>query len=173
MTSPADTTEDHFLQHAPYRDASRPVVERIADLLGRMTAAEKAAQLVSPFGAMVDTRTPPDTGWGIVTAGLCSMRMPPRETARLANELQRVHVEKTRLGIPVLFAEEALVGFKVRDATMFPEAIAQASTWNPDLVERMSATIGAQMVSVGPTGAVTSGRCRSGPALGTGERDIR
>ncbi len=155
MTSPADTTEDHFLQHAPYRDASRPVVERIADLLGRMTAAEKAAQLVSPFGAMVDTRTPPDTGWGIVTAGLCSMRMPPRETARLANELQRVHVEKTRLGIPVLFAEEALVGFKVRDATMFPEAIAQASTWNPDLVERMSATIGAQMVSVGARQALS------------------
>lgn len=155
MTSSSATTEERPPQDAPYRDASRPINERINDLLGRMTPAEKAAQLVSPFGSMVDTRTPPATGWGVVTASLCSLHMPPRETARLANNLQRTHVEDTRLGIPVLFAEEALVGFKVRDATMFPEAIAQASTWNPDLIERMGATIGAQMVAVGARQALS------------------
>ncbi len=155
MTSSSATTEDRPPQDAPYRDASRPITERINDLLGRMTPAEKAAQLVSPFGSMVDTRTPPPTGWGVVTASLCSLHMPPRETARLANDLQRTHIEETRLGIPVLFAEEALVGFKVRDATMFPEAIAQASTWNPDLIERMGATIGTQMVALGARQALS------------------
>ena len=155
MTPSSDTTAMQPPDDAPYRDASREVEERVADLLSRMTISEKAAQLVSPFGSMVDTRTPPETGWGVVTASLCSLRMPPRETARLANNLQRMHVEDTRLGIPVLFAEEALVGFKVRDATMFPEAIAQASTWNPALIERMGAAIGGQMVTVGARQALS------------------
>ena len=155
MTSSSATAGARPPQDSPYRNASLPIAERVADLLSRMTPAEKAAQLVSPFGSMVDTRIPPATGWGVVTASLCSLHMPPRETARLANELQRIHVEDTRLGIPVLFAEEALVGFKVRDATMFPEAIAQASTWNPELIERMAATIGEQMVAVGARQALS------------------
>lgn len=155
MTTPADTTANHPPQDAPYRDASRRIDDRVADLLSRMRVEEKAAQLVAPFGSMVDTHTPPETGWGVVTAGLCSLRMPPRETARLANDLQRKHVEDTRLGIPVLFAEEALVGFKVRDATMFPEAIAQAATWNPALIERMGAEIGTQMAAVGARQALS------------------
>ena len=155
MTLPADTTADRPPLDAPYRDASRPIEERVVDLLGRMTAGEKAAQLVSPFGSMVDTQTPPNEGWGVVTASLCTLRMPPRETARIANVLQRKHVEDTRLGIPVLFAEEALVGFKVRDASMFPEAIAQASTWHPDLIERMGTEIGTQMVAIGARQALS------------------
>lgn len=155
MTTSAGIALERPPQNAPYRDPSRPVSERVADLLSRMTVSEKAAQLVSPFGSMVDTHNPPETGWGVVTASLCSLRMPPRETARLANALQRTHVEGTRLGIPVLFAEEALVGFKVRDATMFPEAIAQASTWNPSLIERMGAVIGGQMIAIGARQALS------------------
>ncbi|MHA7189427.1 glycoside hydrolase family 3 N-terminal domain-containing protein [Arthrobacter sp. MDT2-16] len=139
----------------PYRDPSRPVGERVLDLLRRMTREEKVAQIISPFGSMVDTHTPPPAGWGVVTAGLCSLHLSPPETARRANELQRKHIEDTRLGIPVLFAEEALVGFKVRDATMFPEAIAQASTWNPNLIEQMGRVIGAQMVAVGARQALS------------------
>ena len=155
MTPSSDPTAEPVPQDAPYRDASRHIDERVADLLSRMTMTEKAAQLVSPFGSMVETHTPPATGWGVVTASLCSLRMPPRETARLANDLQRKHVEDTRLGIPVLFAEEALVGFKVREGTMFPEAIAQASTWNPELIQRMGAVIGSQMVTVGARQALS------------------
>lgn len=155
MSLPTSTTADQPPQDAAYRDASRPVAERVADLLNRMTVEEKAAQLISPFGSMVDTHTPPSGGWGVVTASLCSLRMPPRETVRLGNKLQRKHVEGTRLGIPVLFAEEALVGFKVREGTMFPEAIAQAATWNPALIERMGAAIGTQMVALGARQALS------------------
>src|SRR5207248_887031 len=70
-------------------------------------------------------------------------------SARAANELQRKHVEGTRLGIPVLLAEEALIVLKVRDATTFPDAIAQAATWDPDLIEEMAGTIGTQMSRLG------------------------
>src|SRR4051812_21930591 len=133
----------------PYRDSSLPVEDRVRDLLARMTLEEKAAQTAAPFGTVVDVHTPPLTGWGNATAALSTLGLPPRETARAGNELQRKHVEETRLGIPVLLAEEALVGLKVRDATTFPDAIAQASTWDPDLIEEMARTIGRQMARMG------------------------
>lgn len=132
-----------------YRDPTLPVQDRVADLLARMTLEEKAAQVAAPFGAVVDVHNPPTTGWGNVTAGLSTLDAPPRDTARAAQELQRKHVEGTRLGIPVLLAEEALLGLKVRDATVFPDAIAQAATWRPELVEQMARLIGRQMAQLG------------------------
>ncbi|MFI0446501.1 glycoside hydrolase family 3 N-terminal domain-containing protein [Actinomadura sp. 6N118] len=132
-----------------YRDSSLSVDERVRDLLGRMTLEEKAAQTAAPFGAAVDVHTPPETGWGCAAAALSTLGLPPRETARKANELQRKHIEGTRLGVPILLAEEALVGLKVRDATSYPAAIAQAATWEPELIEEMARTIGAQMARLG------------------------
>lgn len=133
----------------PYRDPTLPVETRVADLLARMTLAERAAQIACPFGSAVDVHDPPPTGWGSATAALSTLDLPPRAAAAAGNELQRKHVEDTRLGIPILLAEEALVGFKVRDATAFPDAIAQAATWDPELIERMAAAIGRQMALVG------------------------
>lgn len=133
----------------PYRDPSRRVSERVEDLLARMTLEEKAAQLAAPFGTSVDVYDPPPAGWGCVVAGLAALGLPPREAAKKGNELQRKHVEDTRLGIPVLIAEEALVGLKVRDAATFPDAIAQAAMWDPETLERVGRTIGSQMVNLG------------------------
>lgn len=133
----------------PFRDPSLPVENRVSDLLARMTLEEKAAQLSAPFGAVVDVHNPPETGWGTVVAALSSLDAKPRDMAKAANELQRKHVEETRLGIPVLFGEEALLGFKVRDAVVFPDAIAQAATWQPELIEEMADTIGQQMATLG------------------------
>lgn len=133
----------------PFRDASVPIEDRISDLLGRMTLEEKAAQISAPFGAVVDVHNPPATGWGTVVAALSSLDVRPQDMARAANELQRKHVEETRLGIPVLMGEEALLGFKVRDAVVFPDAIAQAATWQPELIEKMAQTIGRQMSALG------------------------
>ncbi|MEV4019698.1 glycoside hydrolase family 3 N-terminal domain-containing protein [Nonomuraea angiospora] len=143
------------MNHHAYRDPSLPIDERVRDLLGRMTLEEKAAQTAAPFGATVDVHTPPSTGWGCAAAALSTLGLPPRETAHKANELQRKHVEGTRLGVPVLLAEEALVGFKVRDATSFPDAIAQAATWDPELIEKMARTIGAQMARLGARQALS------------------
>lgn len=138
-----------FDDYEAYRDPTLPIGQRVQDLLRRMTLEEKAAQTASPFGTVVDVHSPPATGWGSVTAALSSIGVPPREAAMRANELQRKHVEDTRMGIPVLLSEEALLGLKVRDATTYPDAIAQASTWDPDLVEQMGRAIGEQMIALG------------------------
>src|SRR3954453_2501477 len=122
---------DETSAYKAYQDPTVPVEQRVSDLLDRMTLEEKAAQTASPFGTVVDVHSPPETGWGSVTAALSAIGLPPKQAAAKGDALQRKHVEGTRLGIPVLFSEEALVGLKVREATMYPDAIAQASTWDP------------------------------------------
>ena len=64
-----------------------------------------------------------------------------RAEAEFTNAIQRWVKDNTRLGIPVIFHEEALHGLQGQEATSFPQAIALASTWNPDLVERAFAVV--------------------------------
>ena len=61
----------------------------------------------------------------------------PAQTVELTNAVQRWHIENTRLGIPTLFHEEGLHGFQGRDATSFPQALALAATFDPDMAEEI------------------------------------
>lgn len=63
----------------------------------------------------------------------------PSETVKLTNAVQQWMIEETRLGIPTLFHEEGLHGFQARYATSFPQSIALASTFDPELLERIYA----------------------------------
>ncbi|MCR9194320.1 MAG: glycoside hydrolase family 3 C-terminal domain-containing protein [Hyphomonas sp.] len=63
----------------------------------------------------------------------------PSETVKLTNAVQTWMIEETRLGIPTLFHEEGLHGFQGRYATSFPQSIALASTFDPELLERVYA----------------------------------
>ncbi|MBT8105524.1 MAG: glycosyl hydrolase [Woeseiaceae bacterium] len=49
----------------------------------------------------------------------------------IINELQRIAVEESRLGIPLLIGRDVIHGFK----TIFPIPLGQGATWNPELVE--------------------------------------
>ena len=60
----------------------------------------------------------------------------PADTVALVNEIQKWHIENTRMGIPTLFHEEGLHGFQGKDATSFPQSIALAATFDTDLAER-------------------------------------
>jgi len=73
------------------------------------------------------------------------------ETARYVNAAQRWAVERTRLGIPLLMHEEALHGYVAPGATSFPQAIALASTFDPELVERVFAVTAREMRARGST----------------------
>ncbi|HEY6427192.1 MAG TPA: glycoside hydrolase family 3 N-terminal domain-containing protein, partial [Acidimicrobiales bacterium] len=67
----------------------------------------------------------------------------------LMNKLQRVVVDRTRLGIPIMVHEEGVAGYCARDATQFPQAIGLASTWDEALVEEVGEVIRRQMTAVG------------------------
>jgi beta-glucosidase len=59
--------------------------------------------------------------------------------------MQKWAVEQTRLGIPLFVHEEALHGYAARDATSFPQAIALASSFDPDLVSRVFSVVAREM----------------------------
>ncbi|MCB1184109.1 glycoside hydrolase family 3 C-terminal domain-containing protein [bacterium] len=122
----------------PYRDPDRPVDERVADLLGRMTAEEKFWQLFMVAG------TPADDG-ARYTQGAFGFQLDAggdrTAVVARADAVQRRFVEDTRLGIPVIVFAEALHGLVHRDATVFPQAIGLAATFDTGLMAEVAAAI--------------------------------
>src|SRR3990172_2104586 len=128
-----------------YRNAQLPVEQRVADLLGRMTLEEKAAQthalwqrkalIMDGQGNFAQEKAREVLKNGIGQITRASKKKGPRENAVFANAIQKFLVEQTRLGIPAMIHEEGLHGLAARGATSFPQAIALASTWDPNLVE--------------------------------------
>jgi beta-glucosidase len=134
--------------NAAYKNAKLPVEKRVADLLKRMTLAEKVAQLGSvnwEKNAIDDPKThefSPDLAKKLMPDGIGEVTRPSdRHDAKgavaFANGIQKFLVEKTRLGIPALLHEEALHGLVAPGGTSFPQAIGLAATFDPDLVEQI------------------------------------
>ncbi|WP_040951769.1 glycoside hydrolase family 3 protein [Gorillibacterium massiliense] len=148
---------------ALYRNPQAPVEERIADLLGRMTIKEKVRQLDQYFGTSFMSASHPhmDTvmandatiEWDKVKEVIGEEGIGCIHdlygTSEVNNELQRYAVESTRLGIPMLFSEEALHGLVRPGCTIFPHAITTASSWNPAVAESIGKAIAAETRSFG------------------------
>ena len=128
--------------------------------MGRMSPREKLAQLTSVWGTslMNDARTSFEEGKArdVLRFGVGQISRPgggttllPAEIARFNNRVQRFLLEETRLGIPALLHEECLSGWQARGATIFPQAIGLATTWDPDLAHRVARTISRQLYAVG------------------------
>ena len=154
-------------ERQPWQDAGRPVEERVADLLGRMTLEERVAQLygvwvgvdagedgVAPYQHdLLDA----DLDWkGLIAHGLGQLTRPfgtaPVDAVEGAQALARLQaqiVAASRFGIPAIAHEECLTGFMTWGATIYPTALAWAATFDPELVERMAAQVGAGMRAVG------------------------
>lgn len=134
-----------FAQPFPYKNASLPVEQRVADLLSRMTLEEKVAQthalwklkskIVDARGRFSPTAAAPVLVHGMGQITRSGEGHGPREMAEFTNAIQKYILENTRLGIPVMFHEESLHGHVAPKGTHFPQAIALASTFDPRLVE--------------------------------------
>ncbi len=143
----AQTTES-----APYRDASRPVAERVRDLLGRMTVEEKFWQLFMIPGDLDDPTS--DYSHGVFGLQISPARdstdpEAARAHAKRINDIQRYFVERTKLGIPIIPFEEAVHGLVRPGATAFPAAIGLAATWDTSLMTRVASAIAAETRSRG------------------------
>jgi beta-glucosidase len=143
---------------APYRDPAQSVDARVADLLGRMTRAEKVAQLgsfwafdiVGAAGLDADRLTSlAGDGIGQVTRLAGSTNLRPVEVAETANAIQRFLVEGTRLGIPAIIHEECLHGLIAWAAPCFQQSIGAAAAFDPEVVAAMAATIRRRMLLTG------------------------
>ena len=148
----------HGQETRVYKDPTAGVEARVVDLLSQMTLEEKLAQITTVWlrkAELLDendrfdvarARTARPYGIGHFArpndrrGGGNPLVMPfrdERETVDLVNAIQRYQLEETRLGIPAIFHEEGLHGYAARGATSFPQAIAIASTWDPELTRRI------------------------------------
>jgi beta-glucosidase len=141
-------------QPAPrYRDATQPIDARVADLLGRMTRVEKFRQL------FMAPATPSELATFDLSAGLFGVQLrigdtvPAARAARahalLLDSLQQRMARESRLGIPPLFFEEALHGILDAGATVFPQAIGLAATFDTTLVHRVHVATAREMKTRG------------------------
>jgi beta-glucosidase len=117
--------------------------QRAETLLTAMTLEEKAGQLSQYFHL---TGLPPQNALveGEVRAGRAGSLLfvsDPRET----NRLQRIAVEESRLGIPLLFGFDVIHGLR----TIFPVPLGLAASWDPQLAEQVQATAAREARAVG------------------------
>lgn len=151
----------------PWRDESTSPAARAADLVSRMTLEEKAAQLVGIWvGAdasgggvaplqqdlaadVIDWQNATKNGLGQLTRPFGTAPVDPVAAARSLAVSQQHIVSQSRFGIPALVHEECLSGLAAWRATAYPTPLAWGATFDPDLIERMSNTIGQTMRAAG------------------------
>ena len=101
--------------------------ERITELLGRMTLAEKIGQMTQVNSA--NGTIPVDLHEAVKAGHIGSILN--EVNVGTVNELQRIAIEENRLGIPLLMGRDVVHGFK----TVLPIPLGQAATWSPELVQ--------------------------------------
>ncbi|MBT8479700.1 MAG: beta-glucosidase, partial [Gemmatimonadetes bacterium] len=134
-----------------YMDPSQTVETRVRDLLARMTLEEKVAQMTQvPLSALavgtgtdgyVSQHALEDLFGGISPGTLESPFIDATRVSRISEAVDRYLREDTRLGVPALQIAEGLHGYLALETTIFPQAIAQGSTWNRDLIRAMSSAV--------------------------------
>jgi beta-glucosidase len=102
------------------------IEDRVSTLLAKMTLAEKIGQM-SQLNAG-DGYAPDYLGEGLRAGRIGSVLNVVDVNA--TNEMQRIVVEESRLGIPLMVGRDVIHGFK----TVMPIPLGQAATWNPDVV---------------------------------------
>ncbi len=110
---------------------------RTSALLGKMTLEEKVGQMTLYQNGVKDQEA------RLLRAGISALQNV--RDAKKANAIQRVVLEKTRLKIPILFAEDVIHGFR----TIFPIPMAEAGTFEPEIAERTAAAAAREASAVG------------------------
>lgn len=118
----------------PYKDKNLPVEQRITDLVNRMTLEEKELQMNQwTYGKNANANN--------IEASMKAVRP---EIGSLIfrsinpvyrNQIQKKAMEESRLGIPILMGFDVIHGYR----TIFPIPLAQACSWNKNLVTQSCA----------------------------------
>jgi beta-glucosidase len=101
---------------------------KILDLVQQMTLEEKIGQMqqINGFGGQIPEQLKEDIIAGKVGSILNEVDV------KTLNEIQRIALEESRLGIPIIIGRDVIHGFK----TVFPIPLGQAATWNPEVVKK-------------------------------------
>ncbi len=155
-----------------YRDASLSPEVRTQALLRQMTLEEKIGQIICPLGWPMYEKVGEDSVtvsdkyrdfidnqhggmlWATFRADPWTQKtletgLNPTLAAKTYNKLQRYAIEHSRLGIPVILAEEAPHGHMAIGTTVFPTSIGMASTWDTELITQVGRAIAQELRAQG------------------------
>jgi len=116
----------------PYQNAKLPVSKRVADLLGRMTLAEKVGQMTQTERGKVYDDATPITTWNLGSilsgGGSTPTQNTPVAWADMVDRFQKAALA-TRLHIPLIYGIDAVHGDgNMYGATVFPHNIGLGAT---------------------------------------------
>src|ERR1041384_4849255 len=140
---------DEFFQRNSRTGPERDNTRKIEDLLKRMTLEEKVGQMTQlAIGMVVNGRDqdvkidPAKLDKAVVKYGVGSILNVSDQALtvdrwhEIIGEIQGA-AKKTRLGIPVIYGIDSIHGANyVQGATLFPQEIGMAATFNPELMKR-------------------------------------
>ena len=112
-------------EHYDFTQTDAALEARVEDLLAQMTLEEKVGQM-NQAGPAWKRDLEAD-----IRAGRVGTLLSFRDVAQI-NHFQRIAVEKTRLGIPLITGNDVIHGYR----TIFPIPLAESCTWDPELLER-------------------------------------
>ena len=136
------------------------IQKRAREILSRMTLEEKLAQMTMRGcadlfdGTVLNVRRAREAFGTQGIGALLFPRIPDFSAAQAADAINQLHCffkETMRLPVPPFIIEEALHGVMFSQATVFPQSIAMASTWNKELVGQMADVIAVEASSLGVT----------------------
>ncbi|MCL4274842.1 MAG: glycoside hydrolase family 3 C-terminal domain-containing protein [Anaerolineales bacterium] len=134
------------------------IKQRVETLLSQMTLDEKLAQLGSWWMYELQTAGQLDhsklkgklgNGIGQITRVAGASTLDPVAAAKAGNQIQKFLLEETRLKIPAILHEESCSGAMILGGTAYPQMIGLASTFQPELAEKMTAEIRKQLLAIG------------------------
>ena len=141
---------DEFFQRASRNGPERDHSRKLEDLLKRMTLEEKVGQMTQlAIGAIASGQDqqikvdPAKLENAIVKYGVGSILNVADQALtvdhwhQIIGQIQEAATKKTRLGIPMMYGIDSIHGANyVQGATLFPQEIGMAATFNPELMKR-------------------------------------
>jgi beta-glucosidase len=134
------------------------IKNRVEALLSQMSLDEKLAQIGSCWvyelqtnGNLDSTKIKEKLGLGIgqITRIGGASTLDPVGVARSGNQVQKFLVKETHMGIPAILHDESCSGAMLLGGTVYPQIIGLASTFQPELAEKMTKEIRKQLLAVG------------------------
>jgi beta-glucosidase len=116
-----------------YKNAKLPIEKRADDLLKRMTVREKVMQLNQYVAGNNDNPNNVESTVKAMSAEVGSLIFGSPDPV-YRNQIQKRAIKESRLGIPILFANDIIHGYR----TVYPIPLGQAASWNLELARKAS-----------------------------------
>lgn len=123
-----------------------PMEQQVDEIYSKMTPEERLAQLHGIYfeqffdenNKLIEEKCKEviPNGIGHLSQFAMSMQKSPDELRDMMKQLQEWIINNTPSGIPALFHEEVLSGVNAREATIYPQQIGLACSFNPELAEK-------------------------------------